>query len=369
MKQRNRRLKRASGFTLIELLVVIAIIAILVALLLPAVQQAREAARRTQCRDNLHNIGIAAHNYHDAFGEFPPAIINSGAVNNATLHTIKTSQWHWNLNTTGWTMMLPYLDEAPLYNQYNFNMPSSAVDRDSNPITFLPSVPATIVPPENTEVVRTVLPVLLCASEPFKLYKYNSGGSASWRGAYFVETEYSGKVACTSYMMAGGDAWEGHAFYSHYETSIIDMPVQEPPRLRVKRNGVFGVNQSSNMAGITDGSSNTVMFGESTLDKHSAAYRPTWGAGKHVGLFGRVVPRRTTNSTVNIRWKINEPLHTSSSCTTCNKPYAWTFSSRHDGGAFFCMGDDHVKFLNDSIDYFTFCYLNMKADDQSVGEF
>jgi prepilin-type N-terminal cleavage/methylation domain-containing protein len=88
---------RSRGFTLIELLVVIAIIAILIALLLPAVQQAREAARRTQCRDNLHNIGIALHNYHDVFNIFPYAC--------------------WDDDSYGWgTFLLPYLDQAPLFN-------------------------------------------------------------------------------------------------------------------------------------------------------------------------------------------------------------------------------------------------------------
>jgi prepilin-type N-terminal cleavage/methylation domain-containing protein len=98
------------GFTLIELLVVIAIIAILIALLLPAVQQAREAARRTQCRSNLHQIGLALHNYHDTHSAFPPGYIsysNDTAINN---------QW-----TSMFTMVLPFVDETALYKAYNFD--------------------------------------------------------------------------------------------------------------------------------------------------------------------------------------------------------------------------------------------------------
>ncbi len=106
------RNKHRRGFTLIELLVVIAIIAILIALLLPAVQQAREAARRTQCRNNLKQIGLAMHNYHDSFQTLPPGWI--GVTNNATDI--------FGMNGWGWAaFLLPHLDQTPLYNQINFN--------------------------------------------------------------------------------------------------------------------------------------------------------------------------------------------------------------------------------------------------------
>jgi prepilin-type N-terminal cleavage/methylation domain-containing protein len=99
---------RSSGFTLIELLVVIAIIAILIALLLPAVQQAREAARRTQCRNNLHQIGLALHNYHDSHNVFPPATISAPGY-----------------GFTWLAFILPMLDETSLYNSCNFDLPSN----------------------------------------------------------------------------------------------------------------------------------------------------------------------------------------------------------------------------------------------------
>jgi prepilin-type N-terminal cleavage/methylation domain-containing protein len=93
------------GFTLIELLVVIAIIAILIALLLPAVQQAREAARRSQCRNNLKQVGLAIHNYHDAFNTIPPAWIST----QFQVAAGDVSHWSWG------TFLLPYIDQAPLY--------------------------------------------------------------------------------------------------------------------------------------------------------------------------------------------------------------------------------------------------------------
>ena len=117
------------GFTLIELLVVIAIIAVLIALLLPAVQQAREAARRTQCRNNLHQLALAMHNYHDTHACFPfGAIVAGNAVHTAFL------------------MILPFIDEAALYNAYNFSVeshlaPQSTVGRSKLAQYLCPSDP------------------------------------------------------------------------------------------------------------------------------------------------------------------------------------------------------------------------------------
>lgn len=113
------RMKKASarGFTLIELLVVIAIIAILIALLLPAVQQAREAARRTQCKNNLKQFGLAMHNYHDTTNAFPPGVVNYNA-NTCTVMSNGQTVPDTNARLWGWgTFLLPYIDQAPLYNQ------------------------------------------------------------------------------------------------------------------------------------------------------------------------------------------------------------------------------------------------------------
>ena len=115
---------RARGFTLIELLVVIAIIAVLIALLLPAVQQAREAARRTQCRNHLHQLGLALHNYHDTHQCFPPAFVTK----------TKATCWsHVEYMATWMVMILPFMDETALYNAYNMSrLSSTAYDGAGN---------------------------------------------------------------------------------------------------------------------------------------------------------------------------------------------------------------------------------------------
>src|SRR5258708_27835969 len=121
-----QRRTRETGFTLIELLVVIAIIAVLVALLLPAVQQAREAARRSQCKNNLKQMGLAIHNYHDTFLTFPP-----GSVALPTTTTVTGTAWCITL--------LPGLEQGALYNLFNANVPVDAVQNTTLRQTKVPA--------------------------------------------------------------------------------------------------------------------------------------------------------------------------------------------------------------------------------------
>ncbi|HUQ71374.1 MAG TPA: DUF1559 domain-containing protein, partial [Planctomycetaceae bacterium] len=168
---------RRRGFTLIELLVVIAIIAILIALLLPAVQQAREAARRTQCRNNLKQLGLALHNYHDNFNIFPMGfsdVVAGNAERNG-------SGWAWS------AMVLPYLDQAPLYNQFNFNVTPYNCVNCAAPITG------------NQALVGTQLAAFSCPSDVKPATAANNGGAANTSAS-----QGTAAIATSSYMGCRG---------------------------------------------------------------------------------------------------------------------------------------------------------------------
>jgi len=151
------RRRSLQGFTLVELLVVIAIIGILIALLLPAVQAAREAARRSQCVNNLKQIGLAAQNYHDTHRVFPPAGLNYGA-----LGAVPTVMPNNIMNTSGFVLMLPFLEQQPLYSRYNQN--ASASDSIYNGAKAGSTIAGTPTG-GNDAIAATQLPAFLCPSD------------------------------------------------------------------------------------------------------------------------------------------------------------------------------------------------------------
>lgn len=315
MSRRNR------GFTLIELLVVIAIIAVLIALLLPAVQQAREAARRSQCKNNLKQMGLALHNYHDTAKYFPPAIISSGRNSGAPATELV-------LNTTGFVLLLPYLDQGPMYAQYNFNVCSSMSSPYSRPVSGTDAT--------NAPIYQKKLPVFQCPSDPAGGQPYTSGPG----GTAFYSAN---AVVRSSYLFAAGNF---HDYSANYSSIISDPHI-----------GAFGNDGSADLAAITDGSSNTILIGESQQIKPSSInFGPYWGAGVHTCC-------HLHTATNNVTYTVNSKAYSGGQ-------YAWGAGSHHVGGAHFLMGDGAVRFISNSIDYLSiFQYLNRIHDGNVIGEF
>jgi prepilin-type N-terminal cleavage/methylation domain-containing protein/prepilin-type processing-associated H-X9-DG protein len=334
-----RAVRPRSGFTLIELLVVIAIIAILIALLLPAVQQARESARRTQCRNHFKQVGLALHNYHDNFNQFPPALISSGRFGTSASMPV--------LNTTGFVLILPYMDQAPLYNRYNFSVQSSSSNPNSRPFPMPGGVGGDTI---NAPVYQAVVSGFLCPSDPVGGAPYVSGaGTAGF---------YSSNGARRSNMLFASGA------YSDYDGDYLTYSATEK--------GAFGNDGAAQMRDFRDGTSNTIIVGESKqLGKCTGAadtvsnadfFGPFWGAGVHTCCHGRTPvgdPRFTVNGRFN-----------TTATTALPFQYAWGMGSQHVGGAHFLFGDGSVRFISENISYAdVFTWLNRINDGRTVGEF
>ena len=328
---------RQKGFTLIELMVVTAVISILVALLLPAIQQAREGARRVQCRNNLKQMGVALANYHDAFSVHPPALINSGRVDDSIFYS------HGNqvLNTTGWSLLLPFLDQANVYHKYNFSTCSS-----SSSLYFAPVAGDDL---NNSAAVDFAWPLLNCPS-------HVDAGVVS---TYLPETVdiYSRRNARrASYVFATGAFTDWDSMWSDFQNDV--------------RRGMFGNNGAARYSDLLDGASNTIAIGEvhgGVTLKTSTNFGP-WGlTGTHTCCHGRVYsedPQSVDPSQfVDTRWAINAPWDSS------GRSYAWVFNSSHAGGAQFLFADGSVHFLSDKIDYRMFVLMNYIQDQQVVSPF
>ena len=329
---------RRLGFTLIELLVVIAIIAVLVALLLPAVQQAREAARRAQCKNNLHNIGLALHNYMESFKVLPPARIAVGSVG---VNTPANGGPPGFLNATGWTMLLGFLDQQPLYNLYNSNSAASWATGNGGAYT-----PAQVYgnPDLNWPVVSQKLQVLLCPSDPGDL-NYKSSNKY-----YSVSGNNPGGMR-TNYDF---NTWYGE--YNNQGAALSTL-------LDTQR-AMFAANSSTKIEDVKDGSSNTCMVTE-TLRTVWNGVCPAWGHGGWVQ--GGVALDMPWIPNIN-QW--GWPGGAYAYATLPGRLISWGLAgSDHAGGCHTVLGDGSVRFLNQSMNRQTMLNLHHMRDGQVLGDF
>ena len=336
-RHQRSNIPRRLGFTLIELLVVIAIISILISLVMPAVQQAREAARRTQCRNHLKQMGLALANYHSTHQVLPPALLNSGRFESVPFY----SRGNQVLNTTGWAMILPYIDQANAYSQYNFNHCSTT----SSPL----AMPVAGTDSQNSEVSQLAIPMFQCPS-------HASAGETSTHLPGTTDIYSRRNARRTSYLFATGRATDWDMPWSGMSADI--------------RRGMFGNNGAARMRDLTDGSSNTIAIGEAHggLDNKVSVNFGPWGlTGTNTCCHGRVVSDSATSVDpvhfTDTRWGLNGAWDAS------GRSYGWVFNSSHTGGAQFVFGDGSVQFLSDSMDYRLFCLLNYIQDGQPVGQF
>jgi len=306
---------RRKGFTLVELLVVIAIIGILIALLLPAVQAARESARSTQCSNNLKQLGLGCHNYHATNNCFPISI---------SYHSNSETPPGTKLNAKGWIIsILPHIEQEPLYDQFK-------------PF-FDSSVPSGGIMDTNcTSQVQTQLSVLQCPSDDSvrrlsdRQYQWRS-----WRPGV--------KVALTSYKGCIGDTPMGGAWNTSDLSSNSDChTTSKCPGIFWRFNFIYTVR----IGDIRDGTSNTFLIGEDVPEQnhHSAAF---YANGDYASC----------HAPLNYFPDPPNPDHW---------PSVMSFRSLHPGGAHFCMADGSVTFISENIQIELYHDLATKAAREPV---
>ncbi|QDT96246.1 DUF1559 domain-containing protein [Gimesia aquarii] len=311
--------KNRHGFTLIELLVVIAIIAILIALLLPAVQQAREAARRTQCKNNLKQIGLAFHNFHDVHDHLPTGARDGAGTSFACCNAREREGWSWSYQ------ILPYMEQANIYE----------LGTDDDPVGTYPIV----------------------AREGIKSYYCPSRRKPTSYGSGFYRSDYAGN---------GGQRGPG---------GVASAPSNGQKGVLVQTTAVTELRIND----IKDGASNTIMVAEKALhpDRHGSDGGDNepwnnagwdecvirWGAGiNSAGLEYGIPPLPDSDAPTNtvgvadkggVNW-------------TNWHPY---FGSAHHGGMNACLADGSVRLISYNIDGEVMRRISMRNDRETVGEF
>jgi len=359
---KNRFRNRQRAFTLIELLVVIAIIAILISLLLPAVQQAREAARRTQCRNNLKQIGLAFHNYHDVHLRFPSAW-SANATQGGTVFAVgegpgPRDDANADSNIHTWTeRILPYLDQGNVYDAIDFSSMMGAGDAALT--TGAPNVvTGGTYSAQPLAVLTAVIPSFICPSAP------HSGNSV---GAPYLD-DWIGDPS--------GDAGPADIYYGGGVLDYTAMSSWSEPA----GNGVLdfefdpGTSPSSDgikIGQIIDGTSNTLLLAE-----HSAPGSKRWVNGvatqdlndEGYGLMGP--------SWYDWQWTIGHFLRNMttdglSSGGPCliNCTNHRNFYSFHTGGVHALLCDGSVQFVSENINTATFWSIYTYSDGQVIGAF
>ncbi|HUQ71068.1 MAG TPA: DUF1559 domain-containing protein [Planctomycetaceae bacterium] len=331
-----------SAFTLIELLVVIAIIAILIALLLPAVQQAREAARRTQCRNNLKQLGLALHNYESTYGVLPAGRMSLGFCQN---NTAANPADPLTQNGHGLVLLLPFIDQAPLYNQMKFGQAFGNYRTLGGPLAQADAIGS-----GHAQLSKTILAAFLCPSDSGPV---SEGASTFYSPDIGVDATLFYAKTCYDFVSPSSTLTR----FNNHRTLATDVRY------------LFGESSYSKFAHATDGLSNTLLMAEQTLSTFNGRTSAWSFAGwvsvgvDPVGTFNTTFPQTGINV-----WNYNNnvsPLN-----KTPGRRASWyNCASLHTGGAHALLGDGTVRFLSENIDRNTLTYLCRMADGQVQGEF
>lgn len=369
----ERRRHRPRAFTLIELLVVIAIIAILIALLLPAVQQAREAARRTQCRNNLKQIGLAFHNYESTFGRFAPAIICVSGAGGFDIGEGVDNQPTSDANIHSWTeMILPFLDQAPLYNTINFSVIQGFGSATGGaPPNYTTGTAVTYNGSQNFAAIQSAVIVpYICPSTPHTSNTVTPYLDDWLVASYTTPLYHAGSVLDYTGFAPGGNMNDNNGALGDFSGGAV---------LDIESGNGGPWSTGVKIAQIVDGTSNTLILGE-----HAAPGAKEWIMGKSFGNRSDEDVGLMAPAWSDWQWSVGHFLrgkvpgtatnangHPSAADGDCviNCYNKWNFYSFHVGGAHFLMADGAVRFISQNTDRFTVNRIYHIADGTAVGEF
>jgi len=337
----NLRVARARGFTLVELLVVIAIIGVMVGLLLPAVQSAREAARRMSCGNNMKQIGLALHNYESTYKKFPSGRMSLGTLVGAGTGNFRADPQTKNVH--GLVSILMFMEQQALYDRFNFNgaFGNYRAAGGAAPLAALDAVAS-----GNAALSTNVVEAFLCPSD---------GGIQE----ILPSTHYSPDLGVNQ-IRARKTCYE----FIMPHTTLGNYNLHNATSLETRY--IFGENSYTKMASITDGTSNTLAIGEITLELFNGVTSAWSYAGwvsvgtDPVGSWNLTFPARGLNI-----WNYNN--NPSVLNNKRGRRASWyNTASLHPGGVQFTLADGSVRFISQSIDLPSLTNLCRMADGQVI---